>query len=197
MKLIAHRGIWNDVIQDNSYEALTKALNSSKYVGIECDIRETLDQEFVIYHNVLYQGNLVKNTLYKDIKKDVCKLEDILKIETQKILLLEIKDFKLNKEKLLKLLNKYPRNIYLMSFDKKVIKDLKQIDSKYKYGVLNYILNSESDYNLDFICLLDFIATNEIIKNFLKRNIELIIYGVINPTRNLTYIVDDNKINNR
>ena len=81
-----------------------------------------------------------------------------------------------------------------MSFNTKVIKDLKNMDNKYKYGVLNYILNSDADYNLDFICLLDGIATNNIINNFEKRGIEVIIYGTIKVNKNVKYIVDDAKM---
>lgn len=191
---IAHRGIWNDKIKSNSFKAIYNGLNSEKYIGIETDIRVTKDQVFVIYHNVLYKGKLIKNLLYKDIKEDVFKLEDILKINTSKIFLLEIKDFNINIKTFIKFLNKYNKNIMIMSFDTNVINKIKKITNKYKVGVLNYILNSYSDYNYDFICLLDVISSNIVIESFKKRNIEVLIYGVINPTQNLTYIIDDNKL---
>lgn len=193
MNLIAHRGIWNKAIKDNSYKALLDGLNSKNYIGIECDIRTTLDKKFIVYHNILYKGNLVKNTYFKNMQ-DILLLEDLLKINTDKLLLLEIKENDIDKKKLLKLLNKYQRNYYIMSFNTKVIKDLKNMDNKYKYGVLNYILNSDADYNLDFICLLDGIATNNIINNFEKRGIEVIIYGTIKVNKNVKYIVDDAKM---
>lgn len=194
MKLIAHRGLWNKDIKSNSIEALKKGIESNKYIGIECDVRVTLDGVFIIYHNILYKGELVKNVLYKDIKKDVCLLEDVLKINTDKIVLLEIKDFNLDKKKFLRILNKYKRNIYIMSFDNKIINELSKIDSKHKYGVLNYVLNSDSNYNLDFICLLDIIASNMIVKGFKKNGIEVIIYGTIKPDDDLIYIVDDKMV---
>lgn len=193
MKLIAHRGIWNKYVKDNSYKALLDGLNSKKYIGIECDVRTTLDKKFIVYHNILYKGSLVKNTYYKEMK-DILLLEDLLKINTNKLLLLEIKENDIDKKRLLRLLNKYKRNYYIMSFNTKVIKDLKNMDNKYKYGVLNYILNSDADYNLDFICLLDGIATNNIINNFEKRGIEVIIYGTIKVNKNVKYIVDDAKM---
>lgn len=193
MKLIAHRGIWNKYVKDNSYKALLDALNNDKYIGIEFDVRTTLDKKFIVYHNILYKGNLVKNTYYKEMK-DILLLEDLLKINTNKLLLLEIKENDIDKKRLLRLLNKYKRNYYIMSFNTKVIKDLKNMDNKYKYGVLNYILNSDADYNLDFICLLDGIATNNIINNFEKRGIEVIIYGTIKVNKNVKYIVDDAKM---
>lgn len=193
MNLIAHRGIWNKTIKDNSYEALLNGLNSEKYIGIECDIRTTLDKKFIVYHNILYKGNLVKSTYFKDMK-DILLLEDLLKINTDKLLLLEIKENDIDKKRLLRLLNKYQRKYYIMSFDTKVIESLRDLDNKYKYGVLNYILNSDADYNLDFICLLDGVATNNIINNFEKRGIEVIIYGTIKVNKNVKYIVDDIKM---
>lgn len=193
MNLIAHRGLWNKTIKDNSYEALKKGLESNKYIGIECDIRTTYDNKFIIYHNILYKGNLVRNTYYKDMK-NISLLEDLLKIKTNKILLLEIKENDINKTKLLKLLNKYNHNYYIMSFNNKVIEELKKINNKYKYGVLNYVLNSESDYKLDFICLLDIVANDLIIDNLKKRGIDVIIYGTIKIKKDVKYIIDDYKM---
>lgn len=193
MNLIAHRGLWNKTIKDNSYEALKKGLESNKYIGIECDIRTTCDNKFIIYHNILYKGNLVRNTYYKEMK-DISLLEDLLKIKTDKILLLEIKENDINKTKLLNLLNKYNHNYYLMSFNNKVIEELKNLNSKYKYGVLNYVLNSDADYNLDFICLLDIVANDIIVANLKKRGIDVIIYGTIKIKKDVKYIIDDYKM---
>ena len=193
MKLIAHRGLWNKDVKDNSYEALKNGLESNKYIGIECDIRTTLDNKFIIYHNSLYNGFLVRNTYFKDLK-NISLLEDLLKIETDKIILLEIKERDINKKKLLKLLNKYKRNYYIMSFNNNVILELRDLNPNYKYGVLNYIFNSKSDYDLDFICLLDGITTDKLIKNFTKRGIEVIIYGTIKLKKDVKYIIDDNKM---
>ena len=193
MNLIAHRGLWNKTIKDNSYEALKKGLESNKYIGIECDIRTTYDNKFIIYHNILYKGNLVRNTYYKEMK-GISLLEDLLKIKTNKILLLEIKENDINKTKLLKLLNKYNHNYYIMSFNNKVIEELKNLNNKYKYGVLNYVLNSDADYKLDFICLLDIVANDLIIDNLKKRGIDVIIYGTIKIKKDVKYIIDDYKM---
>lgn len=190
--LIAHRGIYNELVKENSFNAIELALKSPKYMGVEFDIRETKDHKFILYHNTLYHGNLVKDTNFKDFE-DVTLLESVLKIKTDKILLIEIKNRNLNLKRLIKLLNKYKRNYYLMSFDKNVLEKIKQIEPKYKCGVLNYVLNSDASYNLDFICLLDLIASNSIIESFKKRGIEVIIYGVIKVKKDLLCIVDDHK----
>ena len=192
-KYIAHRGIYNKNVSDNSYKALYDGLLSYKYIGIETDVRVTKDNVFILYHDVLYKGKLVKNVFYKDMD-NVSKLEDILKINTDKIILHEIKDLDIDVKKFIKLINKYNKNIMIMSFDVNVIKKIKKITNKYKLGVLNYVLNSDSDYNFDFICLLDIIATDYVIESFKKRNIDILIYGVVNDNRNLTYIIDDYKL---
>lgn len=193
MNLIAHRGIWNKYIKDNSYEAIKNAIKSDKYIGVEFDVRITQDKKIIIYHDALYNGTLVSKMFYKDMK-DVYLLTDILSIKTNKILLIEIKDRNIDKTKLLKILNRYKRNYYIMSFNTKLIEELKVLNNKYKYGVLNYVLNSDSKYNLDFICLLDIVATDKIIKNLEKRGIEVIIYGTININKSVKYIVDDKNL---
>ena len=65
MKFIAHRGLWNKINKPNSYNAIYNGLHSEKYIGIETDIRVTRDGVFIIYHDSLYKGKLVKNILYK------------------------------------------------------------------------------------------------------------------------------------
>lgn len=193
MKLIAHRGLWNRHIKDNSYEAIKLALANPTYNGVEVDVRVTKDKEFILYHNHFYHNKLVNKTYFKEMP-DVCRLESILKIPTSKIILLEIKDFSLNINKLINILNKYQRNVYLMSFSSKLMAKFQKKKVKYPLGVLNYVLNSDSQYDLDFICLLDCIASSSIIKNFQKRNIDVFIYGVINLDKNVKYIVDDHKV---
>ena len=81
-----------------------------------------------------------------------------------------------------------------MSFNNNIINKIRKLNNKYKYGVLNYVLNSKSDYDLDFICLLDGIANDYIINNFEKKGIEVIIYGTIKIKKDVKYIVDDYKL---
>ncbi len=192
-KFIAHRGIWNDLVKDNSYEALYNGLMSSQYIGIETDLRVTKDNIFILHHNALYNGKLIKNLLYNELE-DIVKLEEILKINTNKIILIEIKDFNININRLIKLLDKYKRNVMLMSFDTNIINKIKKLNIKYKLGVLNYIINSDSEYNFDFICILDILNKKVIIDSFKKRKIEVLIYGVINIKEDSIYIIDDEKL---
>ena len=82
----------------------------------------------------------------------------------------------------------------LMSFDTNIINKIKKLNIKYKLGVLNYIINSDSEYNFDFICILDILNKKVIIDSFKKRKIEVLIYGVIDIKEDSIYIIDDEKL---
>ena len=196
LQLIIHRGFHDKKDEENKLPAFQKVFTNEKYAGIETDIRVTLDKVFVLYHSPLYKGKLINNCLYNELKKDnIPALEDLLKIPTSKILLLEIKDFNLNLSKLLKLLNKYPRNIYLMSFSNKVIQKLKDLKCQYPIGVLNYVFNSTESYDYDFICLISDILTPSMIDSFKRLNVQTFVYGIREKDTikypELTYIVDN------
>lgn len=202
MMLIAHRGLVTKSIKENTIEAFLGALNSPKYVGIELDIRESLDHEFVVYHDLMYKGKLIKNIKYKELKKEnVPRLIDVLKLNTDKIIMIEIKDFNIDVKKLAKLLNKYNyKKLYISSFNNEVLIKLKPYLNNIKIGSLNYVLNSLEDYKVfDFICIINYLLTDELVDYFKFHNIEVFGYGVKNikniKYKDVYYIVDDNKIN--
>lgn len=196
MNYIFHRGFHEKKQEENKITGFIKAFQDERCIGIETDIRITKDQVFILYHSPLFHEKLVQNCLYKEfLQENVPKLEDLLKINTSKIMLLEIKDFNINIAKLLKILNKYDRQIYLMSFSNKVIKKLYEAKTKYKIGVLNYVFNTINNYPYNFICILNDLLNWTIIETFKKKNIELISYGVHNYKDmvypNLTYIINN------
>ena len=179
-----------------SYNLLVIIYLSKKYIGFELDIRETLDKKIVISHDPFIDGLLISKTKYSALKKyNVILLEEVLKLKTSKIILIEIKDFNMNLDNLVNILNKYSsRNIYVMSFSKKVIHKL--TNNNFKVGVLNYVLNSESDYkDYDFICLLEFSVTNNLIEYFKSHKIEIFVYGILGKLKNyqkdIYYIIDN------
>ena len=194
---IAHRGLVNDDNHENTIQALRQALNSDKYVGVETDLRVTKDNYFVLVHDVIYRGKIVKYSNYGDLD-GVDRLEDLLRIKTNKILMIEIKDISIDLNKLVKMLNKSKRNIYVMSFNRNVINSLNKYTRSFKIGILNYILNSNKEVlNYDFVCLLNDIITDDLINYFSKKNLEVFIYGIykkINYQNNLMYIVDEKLI---
>ena len=132
---------------------------------------------------------------YKELKKKgIIKLIDVLKLETDKIILIEIKDININIEKFTILLNKYKnKKIYVMSFFNSVIKKFKK--PTFKVGILNYILNSTSEYHYNFIGILYDVATNHMINSLKKLNIEVFLYALNKKDKyifpDVYYIVDD------
>ena len=180
--LIAHRGLKKEA-SENTLEAFEKSINNSFYSGFECDVRTTKDHIFVICHNPIYKGKIISLTNYKEFKKDnLPTLENVLKLKTNKIMILEIKEINCDVNRLSIILQKYDyQNIYVMSFYNKVINNLSLKNLKIKVGVLNYVLNSENDYqNYDFICLLESIMTSNLESYFTCQNKEVFIYGIHN-----------------
>lgn len=193
---IAHRGLVKKEIIENTIPAFLGAMNSDKYVGFELDIYTSKDKEFIVHHDPLLDGKLIWNYEYKELKKkDVVKLEDVLKLNTDKIILIEIKDINLDINKFTKLLNKYKdKKIYVMSFFNSVIRKFK--NPPFKVGVLNYLLNSTSEYPYDFIGILYDVATNHMIDSLKNLNIEVFLYSLSKKDKfifkDVYYIIDEN-----
>ena len=193
--LIAHRGLVKEGIKENTLQAFLGAIKSKKYTGFELDVYTSKDGIFVVHHDPLINGKFIWNYNYKElIKKGIIKLNDVLKLNTDKIILIEIKDIHLDIEKFTKLLNKYQnKKLYVMSFFNSVIKKFK--NPTFKVGVLNYILNSTSEYHYDFIGILYDVATTHMINSLKDLNIEVFLYALNKKDKYLFkdvyYIVDD------
>ena len=143
------------------------------------------------------ENNIIKYTKFDKLKNlGLTSLDEVLSIETNKIILLEIKDFNLDVDNFINIIDKYNKDIYIMSFSKEVMKKIIEHNKKYKCGILNYIFNSENNYDkYDFIALLNNTITNDIIRYFGKRNIKIFSYGILdlkNFNSNIYYIVDNN-----
>ena len=199
MKFIAHRGLRTKEIKENTLEAFKNAINNNFISGFEFDVRKTLDNKFVVHHNAFAKTDLIKRRTYRYLKKkyNLPLLSEVLELNTNKIMLVEIKDNNIPYRKLIKIFDSFKdKNIYVMSFHNKVIEKLKKRHCNAKLGILNYVLNSEADYNLDFICLLNNLATYNLINAYKKRNVEVMLYGIINEDKDLwyedgIYIVDE------
>ncbi|CDF12282.1 glycerophosphoryl diester phosphodiesterase [Mycoplasma sp. CAG:776] len=193
--LIAHRGLVKEGIKENTLQAFLGAIKSKKYTGFELDVYTSKDGIFVVHHDPLINGKFIWNYNYKELrKKGIIKLNDVLKLNTDKIILIEIKDIHLDIEKFTKLLNKYQnKKLYVMSFFNSVIKKFK--NPTFKVGVLNYILNSTSEYHYDFIGILYDVATTHMINSLKDLNIEVFLYALNKKDKYLFkdvyYIVDD------
>lgn len=152
---IAHRGNDNHEYKENSIDALIYCLNQEYIDGVELDIRITLDNKIVIYHDMLYKLKSIKKTKYKYLKLDL--LDKFLKkINSNKIILIEIKgeneDTKILKY-LYRILKKYNLNFYIFSFNYDLILKFKLKHKKYKCGlIVGNIINSCKNYDIfDFV----------------------------------------------
>lgn len=191
---IAHRGLHTHTVE-NSIPSFLAAINNPDYAGFELDIYTSKDNIFVVHHDPLIDGKLITHYNYKDLKnKGIIKLEEVLKLPTDKIILIEIKDINIDIAKLRKLLNKYQdKKLYVMSFFNSVIKKFSH--ETFKFGVLNYILNSTSNYHGDFIGILYDVATPHLISSLRNLNLEVFLYALNKKDKylysNVYYIVDE------
>ncbi len=194
---IAHRGKVTSNVNENTISAFQNAIYDNNYQGFELDIRTTKDKKFVVVHDFFSDGNLISKTNYQDLNKDIPLLEDVLKLPTAKIILIEIKEKDIDIFKLNSLLEKFKtQNLYVMSFFSKPIKKLLELKPFYKCGILNYLFNSEISYQeYDFVVLLDSTLTLNLIDYFHNRKLEVFSYGIIKPdfpyANDVFYIVDD------
>lgn len=196
--LIAHRGKVDSINKENTIEAFKAAINDIKYDGFELDIRETKDKKIVVVHDFVVENKLIKRVNYKELEHyNIPLLESVLKLDTEKIIMIEIKDPNMDIAALSKLLEKYQnKKIYLMSFYNNVIKEFLKLSHTCKCGILNYGFNHEYSYNeYDFICILDFSLTDNIIEYFRRRKIEVFSYGLLTNKLNIkeyvNYIIDN------
>lgn len=190
---IAHRGLFDDNIKENTIEAFDNAFNNG-YEGIEFDVRLTKDKIPVILHDsflsrVFGVKGLLKNYTYQELldnKIEIPKFEDVISRYNNKVMIIELKE-KIDITKYIK----DKRNLYYISFFNYDYIDYLNKSAYYKLGVINYILNSGIDYSkIDFIMVLDSIYNKKLFK---LKDIEIIIYGVIGNinsyNKELKYIV--------
>lgn len=209
MKRIAHRGYRTSLIKENTMDAFINAFNND-FDGIEFDVQKTKDNKLVICHNSWISltsngSGLISEMTYEDLKQynfgssetqaQIPLLKDVLSRfqNNNKIKLVELKThFDLDD-----ILDLIDDDTYFMSFDSSYIYTLKKKYPNLKFGILNYVLNSEPNYNLDMICILDSIASDTIVKHFLNRGIKVFIYGIIGKVNyprdyeNLYFIVNN------
>lgn len=190
---IAHRGLYDDNIKENTIEAFDNAFNNG-YEGIEFDVRLTKDKIPVILHDsflsrVFGVKGLLKNYTYQELlDKNVAipKFEDVISRYNNKVMIIELKE----KVDITKYIKDNRNKYYISSFNYDYISYLNK-SSYYKLGVINYILNSGIDYSkIDFIMILDSIYNKKLFK---LKDIEIIIYGVIGNinsyNKELKYII--------
>lgn len=202
-QLIAHRGLKTSDTKENTIKSFKNAIDNPFYEGFECDIRTTKDHVFVIAHNPIIGSDIISLSNYQELKEkyNIPTLEAVLKLKTNKIMLLEIKEINIDIKAFQDLIHKYKnKNIYVMSFFNKVIQKLHHNKQNEKLGVLNYLLNSEENYEeYDFICILENVISKKIEEYFKQKKITIFLYGIhqlektIEAYPNNHYITDEIK----
>lgn len=160
---IAHRGNGKHRYLENTKEAILNVLKE-EVDGVEFDIRMTKDEKFVIFHDPIINRQIIRLSELKDLKKinlkggfEIPELTEVLdKINTDKKIIIEIKsefdDNNLIAKRLCDIIKKYKLNIYLCSFNKKLIDLVSNFVDKtgliIGYYINNQYLINNYDYNI-------------------------------------------------
>lgn len=151
-KIIAHRGIHDSYIVENTLLAFLKAVE--KGYAIELDVRLLKDDVIVVYHDFNLQrltgiNKLIESCTLKDIsnikindKYYIPTLEQVLKLVEGKVpIYIDVKgnigNYKLE-EILLDLLKEYRGEIFIQSFNPRTIRWFRKKESRYKYGLITF-----------------------------------------------------------
>lgn len=197
--IIAHRGIYNNItIYENTLESIMYA--SKNNLIVEIDIRTTLDNEIIVYHDEdASRLNNLKDTLNTITLNDleyispfhIPTLNEVLaSINGHVPIIIEIKeDNKIIRTKLIELLKKYNGSIAIQSFNIDIVKFFKK--KGFVTGLLigtkknrKYI---EQDLDVDFINI-KYDTISKVEANMLKQKYYLIGYTLDNRKEVETYI---------
>ncbi len=150
---IAHRGLFDENITENSFSAFKKAVDNN--VAIELDVHLTIDNQLIVCHDedlvrTTGKEGIIEDLTLQEIKDNyrllngetLSTLEEVLQLVDEKVpLVIELKVFRLNYKPLAKRvkeeLDKYvrdKRNYMLISFDPRSLWPFK------KYGIIRSLL---------------------------------------------------------
>ena len=151
--LIAHRGLQKNNEKENTIPSFINAINDVNYVGFECDIWTTSDGYFVIHHSPIYKLKLISTSKLKDLE-GITTLKDLLKLKSNKIFLIEIKDLNINYDKLHNIINneKNKNNYEVYDFicllESVYTKNIHNYFKKQNIEVFLYGIHKDSSYSL-------------------------------------------------
>jgi len=197
MNLIAHRGLHNNEIKENSKEAITEAFKAG-YDSVEIDIRSTKDNIIILSH-----GATVKNVFgieleisaikYEDLKlscKGIVTFEEVIEQFRTKHLLVEIKDIKTFENLNIKLL---PKAFSFQSFflegisalAKEIPNDCGLLFPSYNFNLgISFLFKRKvfwkklKENNIKFLSLYSFLVNKKVIAQAEKSEIELYVWTV-------------------
>ena len=136
LECVAHRGLWNKNVSENSMEAFRLAIEN--HVAIELDIHLTKDNDLVVIHDeklerLTGKSGVVEHLTTKELQEDyklldgqtIPRFEDVLRLVNEQVpILVELKVYEKNYKPLAakaeEVLSKYvkdKKNFVLISFD--------------------------------------------------------------------------------
>lgn len=155
---VAHRGLWNKEVSENSLKAFGLAVKNN--VAIELDIHLTKDGDLVVIHDedlkrLTGKDGIVEHLTTKELKENyslldgqkIPRFEEVLDLVNEQVpILVELKVYEKNykplaakvKEVLSKRI-KDPKNFTLISFDPRSLWPFK------KFGLIRLLLVAKSD----------------------------------------------------
>jgi glycerophosphoryl diester phosphodiesterase len=140
---IAHRGFTQDS-PDNTLESFYAAIKLG-IDGIECDVQETADHHFVIFHDNEIAGKSIHTTSLPEIRKvklaeqyQIPTLEETLNLCHKRIkLMLELKQVD-SLDLFLEIVNAVmkPEELFITSFNNKLVRELADFAPHVQRGIL-------------------------------------------------------------
>ena len=203
--IIAHRGIYNNItIYENTLESIMYA--SKNNLIVEIDIRTTLDNEIIVYHDEdASRLNNLKDTLNTITLNDleyisqfhIPTLSEVLtSINGHVPIIIEIKeDNKIIRTKLIELLKKYTGSVAIQSFNIDIVKFFKKkgFITGLLIGVKKNRKYIEQDLDVDFLNI-KYNTISKVEANMLKQKYYLIGYTLDNRKEVETYIKTFNNL---
>ena len=158
LKGVAHRGLWNEKVSENSMEAFSLAIKNN--VALELDVHLTKDNDLVVIHDeklerLTGKEGIVEHLTTKELQENyklldgqtIPRFEDVLKLVNEQVpMLVELKVYEKNYKPLAakvdEVLSKYvkdKKNFVLISFDPRSLWPFKH------KGFIRLLLVAKSD----------------------------------------------------
>ncbi|MGO1369461.1 glycerophosphoryl diester phosphodiesterase membrane domain-containing protein [Senegalia sp. (in: firmicutes)] len=188
---------------ENSISAIRDALNK-EINFIEIDVQLTKDEEVVLYHDISLRrlaglSESVSQLTYEDLSKidigagysneyegeKIPTLDKVLKeVKGKMNLIVELKSYGSKEELVEKTLevieeNDMIENVYIQSFDNRLLKMVREKNKNIKIGQIMYIAAGDLSYlDVDFYTIEQNMLSNKIISHARSKNRQIWVYTV-------------------
>ena len=215
MKIIAHRGL-SSKAPENSMAAFELACKEQRFFGIECDIRETKDHQFVIMHDdnlkrMTKTDGFIKEMTLAEIKSHKIKsghgiksyedesiptLEEFLELCAyhDKVAVIEVKEVSelSSLTNLVNMIENHPGlKSILISFNLNYLKYIRALSESIELqlltGELNDIIIYDARLNKIDLSIWHELLTKENMKRFKKEGFKVALFTVNDPKQIADY----------